>query len=70
MNINSRIRTKCIVCREPIHFSLPPKKGEIINCDYCGEKMEVINLNPIILDWPYEFESVMENYYLEEDHGY
>jgi len=32
--------------------------------------MEVINLNPIIVDWPYELESVMENYYLEEDHGY
>ncbi|MFN2126344.1 MAG: hypothetical protein ACK2TU_00655 [Anaerolineales bacterium] len=68
MNVKSRIRTRCFVCGEPIHFDKPPNIGDIVNCAYCDEAMEVIGLNPITIDWPFDAESFLEDDYLEEDY--
>lgn len=30
-----------------------PKISQFVNCRFCGEELEIIKLNPIILDWLY-----------------
>lgn len=67
MNVKSRIRTRCFVCGEPIVFAKPPNVGDIVYCSYCDEAMEVIGLNPITIDWPFDAESYLEDDSLYED---
>lgn len=70
MNEKSRIRAKCIFCNEPIFFRKSPKMGEIITCTFCDEKLEVIQLDPVILDLPWDTESLMDEFYMEEEFDY
>jgi|GEM_PF-2460357 len=70
MKANSSIRTRCFVCDEPIKFEKYPKLGEVFTCQYCGENLEVVQLDPIVVDLSWEREMAFEGYYAEEDHGY
>ncbi len=70
MKTKTRIRTRCLVCGEPVHFEKYPRLGEIITCQFCDEKLEVVRLDPIVLDWPWDVDIAVENDYIEEDHGY
>lgn len=70
MNVKSRIKTRCFVCGELVLFEKPPNIGDIVFCTYCDEAMEVIGLNPITIDWPFDSESYFEDGYLQEDVEY
>ena len=70
MKTKSRIRTSCLACGEPVFFIKHPMLGDVITCSFCDEKLEVIRLDPIVIDWAWEREMAYESYYIEEDHGY
>ena len=70
MQSKSRIRSRCLACGEPIFFNSFPRLGGMVTCQYCDEKLEVIRLEPLVVDWPWEHEMAYEKYYIEEDHGY
>jgi lysine biosynthesis protein LysW len=54
----------CPSCDEEIKFAKTPKIGHTLTCPHCGEDLEVIDTNPIELDWAYddEFEDDYEDY--------
>jgi len=45
---------KCPLCREKLKVGVRPWRGQQIECTACDAVLEVIGLNPISLDWPYD----------------
>ena len=63
----TKIRKKsicqCPSCSHNVFVGLHPKIGDLVVCNQCYLDMEIVNLNPIILDW-----AVFETgFYYEED---
>ena len=46
--------TFCLDCERKIELGSTHKIGEKIKCTHCGVKLEIINLDPLELDWVYE----------------
>jgi lysine biosynthesis protein LysW len=44
---------KCPSCGENIYLGDRARIGQVLNCCSCEDELEVIRLNPIILDWAY-----------------
>lgn len=44
----------CPGCDENIYLRNAPKLGDIVYCPTCETELEVIGVNPIELDWPWE----------------
>jgi alpha-aminoadipate carrier protein LysW len=40
----------CPECDADVHVDLDVDKGEMVNCDECGIKLEVVGLDPVELD--------------------
>jgi alpha-aminoadipate carrier protein LysW len=62
---------ECISCGTEIKFSAQPKMGHLVTCPDCSADLEVVWLDPVELDWPYDeedFEEDEEYYYEEEDY--
>jgi len=55
----------CLSCQQVIKVGDHPKFGQIIVCKYCDTELEIIDLNPVVLDWPY-----YEDDYAYEDSDY
>jgi hypothetical protein len=45
---------QCPLCREKIKIGVKPWRGQQIECLACDAILEVVGLNPISLDWPYD----------------
>ena len=45
---------KCPLCREKIKIGVKSWRGQQIECPACDAVLEVVELNPISLDWPYD----------------
>lgn len=43
---------KCIACTKNVDLGDTPRKGMMVKCPNCGMKLEVIRINPPLLDWP------------------
>jgi len=48
-----KISVFCIDCDQPIKLDARPKVGQLITCAHCGAELEVIDVDPIELDWAY-----------------
>ena len=48
----------CPQCDEQIRFEETPDIGDIVRCPTCDTRLEVVDLNPIELDWPWEGEEI------------
>ena len=46
----------CPQCDERIRFADMPDIGDIVTCRWCDARLEVVSLNPIVLDWPFELD--------------
>lgn len=57
----------CPGCDQNIYLRHNPKLGDIVYCDNCEADLEVVNLNPIELDWPWEEEEDEEEFDEEDD---
>jgi len=45
-------KTECPSCESLIPVARKPRMGDLVICPVCKEKLEIIWLNPIELDWP------------------
>ena len=61
---------ECISCGSEIKFARQPKMGLTVTCPECDAELEVVWLDPIELDWPFddeEFEEDEEYDYDDDD---
>jgi lysine biosynthesis protein LysW len=62
-NINKKVSTRCPGCNNGIYIGQHPKLGDLVVCNHCYLDLEIVKLNPIILDW-----AVFETrFYYDED---
>ncbi len=54
--MSDKFAAYCPKCGATIRFRVEPELGERIVCGECDEKLEVVSLNPLELDWVYEDE--------------
>ena len=47
------ITVSCIDCNRPIKLDFRPSVGDVITCSSCGVELEVIDVEPVELDWVY-----------------
>jgi len=45
--------TSCPDCGHSIYLETQLWEGQLIRCQNCGVELEVINLDPVELDWVY-----------------
>jgi peptide subunit release factor 1 (eRF1) len=53
MKTRKKRTSRCPSCGEMISVGERPKIGQYLLCSICDEKVEVVNLDPIILDLIY-----------------
>jgi lysine biosynthesis protein LysW len=58
---------ECPNCGESISFSSHPKLGQKMACPHCGERLEVVYLEPIELDFEFEEEEAWDDESYDED---
>jgi alpha-aminoadipate/glutamate carrier protein LysW len=56
----------CPECEAEIHVDEDVDKGEIINCEECEARLEVVGLDPIEMDFAPEDEGEEEDDYEDE----
>lgn len=65
---------ECISCGSEIKLSTQPKMGSQVTCPECDAELEVVWLDPIELDWPFDddedYEDDEDYYYEDEDEDY
>lgn len=50
MKVKKKRTSRCPSCGERISIGERPKIGQYLLCSICDEKVEIINLDPIVLD--------------------
>lgn len=48
-----RMIVECLSCGEGIYVGRNPKVGSFITCHSCDALLEIIDIEPIMIDWPY-----------------
>lgn len=62
---------KCIACNRDILLASKPRKWSFVTCQHCGRRLEIIRVNPPLLDWPlneeedFEVGDIRDDYYRE-----
>ena len=56
---------KCPSCGEKFHVADRTWIGRLIKCKYCEEELEIIRIDPIVLDWAYLPQ--LGSHYFEEE---
>ncbi len=44
----------CLQCEQEIRLPETADIGDLVLCRVCGARMEIVELHPIVLDWPWE----------------
>lgn len=58
------VLAKCIACNQDIVLARGSRKWTYVTCQYCGKRLEIIQVNPPLLDWPLtEVEDILDDYY-------
>lgn len=66
MNQRTKTKTKkmiaeCLYCGEDVYVGRNPQVGNFVTCDGCDSQFEIIDLEPVMVDWPYyEYDYVQE----------
>jgi lysine biosynthesis protein LysW len=63
----------CPSCGDDVRVPGNPKIGQKVSCPYCDAALEVIELDPVELDWAYEEEDWDEDWeegWEEEEYGH
>ena len=53
MKSMAKVKATCPKCGEKTSIGEHPKNGQILVCTFCGVELEIVNLDPLMLDWPY-----------------
>lgn len=43
----------CLYCDHPVSLGSRPTEGQMVTCSSCGAQLEVLNLDPLELDWAF-----------------
>jgi uncharacterized paraquat-inducible protein A len=55
-NASKSTRAECPSCGSPVPVGRKVRMGQKVACAICREKLQVIWLHPVELDWPHEDE--------------
>ena len=58
--------TFCLDCEREVELGPTPQVGQRIKCPCCEVELEIINLEPLELDWIYERDNGSGLLFLEE----
>jgi alpha-aminoadipate carrier protein LysW len=60
---------ECVSCGADIKFRESPKMGQSVKCQNCNAELEVVWLDPVEVDWPFDddYDEDDEDYYYDED---
>ena len=63
--ISKKGTVECLACEEDVYVGLNPRIGNYIICSSCDSEFQIIDLKPVMIDWPYEddYEDEEEAYY-------
>jgi hypothetical protein len=59
-----KLIVECLACADDVYFGLDTKIGDYIYCNNCDAAFQIIDIEPVLIDWPDE-----DDYYDEEE-GY
>jgi lysine biosynthesis protein LysW len=59
--------TECPSCGESVNVGARPKMGQRVVCQACDTDLEVVWLDPVELDWPFDVEDD-EEYFYDDDY--
>jgi alpha-aminoadipate carrier protein LysW len=54
VSVSKKITVSCLDCERTFELSFQPVEGQIITCPNCDAELEVINVQPLELDFYYE----------------
>jgi lysine biosynthesis protein LysW len=58
---------ECPSCGESVNVGTRPKMGQRVVCQACDTELEVVWLDPVELDWPFDVEDD-EEYFYDDDY--
>ena len=58
---NKQKVVECLMCYEKIDVGLNPRINKFITCKNCEMVFEIINLDPIMIDWPYYDDDIYDD---------
>ena len=61
-------KADCPACGAQINIGLKPRMGQRIKCTACSTELEVVWLEPIELDWPYDEDDDEDEFDEEDDY--
>lgn len=64
---NTVLTAYCPDCNSEIYFSKRPALGQTVTCKECSAHLEVVETNPIELDWTLEEEELDDEFEYEYD---
>ena len=62
---SNKLIVECLLCNKDIYVEDNPKLGKFITCRNCESVFEIINIDPVMIDWPY-----YEDDYLDDEDLY
>jgi hypothetical protein len=62
--ISKKLTAECLACGDDVYMGRDPKIGSYVICHGCDAEFQIIDLKPIMIDWPDD-----DDYYDEEE-GY
>lgn len=60
----------CPSCDRPIYISTPVRLNQKFLCKDCRTELEVVELNPLTLDWAFNFEDTADDPYSDFEDNY
>jgi|GEM_PF-3365508 hypothetical protein len=63
-----KLFVECLLCSKDIYVGNNPHAGKFITCKNCEMIFEIINIDPVLIDWPFyddeeDFDDDMDDYY-------
>ena len=61
---SKKLTVECLACDEDIFIGPKPKIGKYVICNSCDAEFQIIDLEPVLIDWP------IDDDYFDDDEGY
>jgi lysine biosynthesis protein LysW len=61
MKSMAKVKATCPNCGEKTSIGERPKTGQVVVCNNCGIELEIVSLDPLILDWVYDPEDIWQS---------
>jgi hypothetical protein len=62
--ISKKVTVACLACEDDVYIGRNPKIGNYVICNSCDSEFQIIDLEPIMIDWP------DEDGYVDEEEAY